>query len=75
MLTQYRFGEADSRFRPFVGAGITYGHFYKPRAMAALSGIPGGTPSNPTMLSMKSRLGTTLDPASVKFGIGYGSEA
>lgn len=110
LLAQYRFGEADSMFRPFVGAGITYGHFYKPRATTALSGITGGTTSNPTTLSMKSRLGTTLelggavnltrdwsaslsltktfikttgslstgqtiettlDPVSVKFGIGY----
>ncbi|NCT85264.1 MAG: OmpW family protein [Comamonadaceae bacterium] len=110
LLAQYRFGEANSMFRPFVGAGITYGYFYKPRATAVLSGITGGTPGNPTTLSMKSRLGTTLelggavnltrdwsaslsltktfikttgslstgqtiettlDPVSVKFGIGY----
>jgi len=110
LLAQYRFGEADSMFRPFVGAGITYGHFFKPRATAVLSGITGGTPGNPTTLSMKSRMGTTLemggavnitrdwsaslsltktfikttgslstgqtiettlDPVSIKFGIGY----
>jgi outer membrane protein len=110
LLGQYRFGEANSSFRPFFGAGITYGYFYKPRATAVLSGITGGTPSNPTTLSMKSRLGataevglaynvtrdwsasleltktfikttgslstgqtieTTLDPVSIKFGIGY----
>ncbi|MFG6459110.1 OmpW/AlkL family protein [Roseateles sp. BYS96W] len=110
LLGQYRFGEATSAFRPFVGAGLTYGHFYKPKATATLSGITGGTPSNPTTLSMKSRLGatlelggaynltkdwsaslsvtktfikttgslstgqtieTTLDPVSIKFGVGY----
>ncbi|MBV8033942.1 OmpW family outer membrane protein [Roseateles sp.] len=110
LLAQYRFGEANSMFRPFVGAGLTYGYFFKPRATAALSGITGGTPSNPTTLSMKSRMGTTLelggavnvtrdwsaslsvtktfikttgslstgqtiettlDPVSIKFGIGY----
>lgn len=110
LLAQYRFGEAGSAFRPFVGAGVTYGYFYKPKATAALSGITGGTPSNPTTLSMKSRFGatlelggaynitkdwsaslsvtktfikttgslstgqaieTTLDPVSIKFGVGY----
>lgn len=61
LLAQYRFGEANSTFRPFVGAGLTYGYFYKPKATATLSGITGGLPSNPTTLSMKSRLGTTLE--------------
>lgn len=110
LLAQYRFGEAGSALRPFVGAGPTYAYFFKPRATAALSGITGGTPSNPTTLSMKRRLGvtmevgaaynvtkdwsaslavtktfikttgslstgqtieTSLDPVSIKFGIGY----
>jgi len=110
LLAQYRFGEANSVLRPFIGAGVTYGYFFKPRSTAVLSGITGGTPSNPTTLSMKSRWGTTmelgaaynithdwsaslsvtktfikttgslstgqtiettLDPVSVKFGIGY----
>ena len=110
LLGQYRFGEANSTLRPFVGAGVTYGKFFKPKATAVLSGITGGTPSNPTLLSMKSRFGgtleaglaynvtrdwsaslsvtktfikttgslstgqtieTTLDPVSIKFGVGY----
>jgi outer membrane protein len=110
LLAQYRFGDASSAFRPFIGAGPTYGYFFKPRATATLSGITGGTASNPTTLSMKSRLGatlelgaaynvtkdwsaslsvtktfikttgslstgqtieTTLDPVSIKFGVGY----
>ncbi|MFT7722395.1 MAG: OmpW family outer membrane protein [Roseateles sp.] len=110
LLAQYRFGSAGSVLRPFIGAGPTYGYFFKPRATAALSGITGGTAAQPTTLSMKSRLGatvelgaacslggdwsaslsvaktfikttgslstgqtieTTLDPVSIKFGIGY----
>lgn len=110
LLAQYRFGDANSTLRPFVGIGPTYGYFFKPKATATLSGITGGTPSNPTTLSMKSRLGatlelgtaynitkdwsaslsvtktfikttgslstgqtieTTLDPVSIKFGVGY----
>lgn len=61
LLAQYRFGEASSSFRPFVGAGVTYAYFFKPKATATLSGITGGTPSNPTTLSMKRRFGTTLE--------------
>lgn len=61
LLAQYRFGTADAAFRPFVGAGVTYGYFFKPKATATLSGITGGLPSKPTTLSMKSRLGTTLE--------------
>lgn len=110
LLAQYRFGEANSTFRPFVGAGLTYGYLFKSRATATLSGITGGSPATPTTLSMKRKLGTTvelggavnltkdwsaslsvtktfikttgslstgqtiettLDPVSIKFGIGY----
>jgi outer membrane protein len=60
LLGQYRFGEAKSMVRPFVGAGLTYARFYKPKSTAVLSGITGGTPSNPTLLSMKSTAGPTL---------------
>jgi outer membrane protein len=61
LLTQYRFGDASSSLRPFVGAGVTYGYFFRPKATAVLSGITGGTPGNPTTLSMKSRFGPTLE--------------
>lgn len=110
LLGQYRFGDANSSVRPMVGAGLTYARFFKPRSTAVLSGITGGTPSNPTLLSMKSTGGptlllgvavgitkdisaelsftktflkttgslstgqtieTTLDPTSIKAGIGY----
>jgi outer membrane protein len=60
LLGQYRFGEAKSMVRPFVGAGFTYARFYKPKSTAVLTGITGGTPSNPTLLSMKSAGGPTL---------------
>jgi outer membrane protein len=110
LLAQYRFGDANSTLRPFVGAGPTYGYLFKPKATAVLSGITGGTPAKATTLSMKSRLGatlelgtaynvtkdlsaslsvtktfikttgtlstgqtieTSLDPVSIKFGVGY----
>lgn len=110
LTAQYRFGDADSALRPFVGAGVTYGHFSKAKATAALTGVTGGTPANPTTLTLKRKLGTTvelgasynvtkdwsaslsvgktfiktdarlstgqnfetsLDPVSIRFGIGY----
>ncbi|MFN3302392.1 MAG: OmpW/AlkL family protein [Roseateles sp.] len=61
LLAQYRFGDAGSSLRPFVGAGLTYGYFFRPKATGTLSGITGGLPSTPTTLSMKSKLGTTLE--------------
>jgi outer membrane protein len=60
LLANYRFGEAAAQIRPYVGAGLTYGRFSKPKSTAVLSGITGGTPSNPTLLSMKSGSGPTI---------------
>jgi outer membrane protein len=61
LLAQYRLLPASSAFRPYVGAGLTYAKFYKEKATAALSGITGGSPANPTTLSVKSRFGPTLE--------------
>ncbi|PZP27900.1 MAG: hypothetical protein DI603_20615 [Roseateles depolymerans] len=61
LLGQYRFGEPGATVRPFVGAGYTYGRFFKPRSTAVLSGITGGTPDQPTLLTMKSAGGPTLE--------------
>jgi outer membrane protein len=56
LFGQYRFGEASAQFRPFVGAGLTYAKFYKERGTSTLTAITGGTASNPTTLSLESRL-------------------
>jgi len=60
LLGQYRFMESDSMWRPYVGAGLTYAKFYKARSTAALSALTGGTPSNPTTFSIKSKFAPTL---------------
>lgn len=60
LMAQYRFGTPTSMFRPYVGAGATYARFFKPKATAALSGLTGGTPANPTLLTMKSVAGPTM---------------
>jgi outer membrane protein len=60
LLGQYRFLDAGSTLRPYVGAGLTYAKFYKAKSTAALSALTGGTPSNPTTLSVDSKLAATL---------------
>ncbi|NMM78065.1 hypothetical protein B2J88_43075 [Rhodococcus sp. SRB_17] len=59
LFAQYRFGEAQARFRPYVGLGVTYSRFFKTRTTAALSGLTGGTPANPTTASIDNKWGLT----------------
>ena len=60
LFAQYRFPEANAQFRPFVGAGPTLAKFYKERSTATLTAITGGTSSNPTTLSLDSRLALSI---------------
>lgn len=48
LVAQYRFGEANAQFRPYLGVGLTYTRFFKNRSTAALTGVTGGNPANPT---------------------------
>ncbi|MEY4268228.1 MAG: hypothetical protein RIS90_2763 [Pseudomonadota bacterium] len=59
LLAQYRFMEADAKFRPYVGAGATYASFFDTRGTGALTALtnPGGTA---TTLSFESKLVPTL---------------
>lgn len=56
---QFRFLEAQAPLRPYLGLGLTYAKFYKARSTAALSALTGGTPSNPTTISVKSKFALT----------------
>lgn len=58
LIAQYRFREAQAAFRPYVGLGVTYAHFYDSRGTATLTGLtnPGGAA---TGLTVDSRWGTT----------------
>ena len=60
LLAQWRFMEPTSAFRPYVGAGITYAAFYGARSTSTLTAISGGTPSNPTTLSIDSKWAPTV---------------
>ncbi|KQW00620.1 OmpW family protein [Rhizobacter sp. Root1221] len=60
LLAQYRFLEAQSLFRPYVGAGLTYAKFFKEKGTASLTALSGGSPSNPTTLKIDSKLAATI---------------
>jgi outer membrane protein len=60
LLAQWRFMEPNSAFRPYVGLGITYAAFYAARSTSTLTAISGGTPSNPTTLSIDSKWAGTV---------------
>lgn len=60
VFAQYRFGEANAQVRPYIGAGPTYAKFFKERSTATLSALTGGTPADPTTLSVKSKLAMSI---------------
>ena len=41
LMLQYRFNEANAAFRPYVGLGVTYAHFYGEKTTATLNGLTG----------------------------------
>ena len=61
LFGQYRFLDAKSPFRPYLGAGLTYAKFYKAKSTAVFSALTGGTPANPTTLSVKSKFAATVE--------------
>jgi outer membrane protein len=64
LVAQYRFLEPDARFRPYVGAGLTYVRFYKERGSTTLTALtnPGGPPVG---VSFQSKLAPTLQVGGV----------
>jgi outer membrane protein len=72
LFAQYRFMEANSAFRPYVGAGITYAAFFGARSTSTLTAVSGGTPANPTTLSVDSKWAASMQlGASMSFGGGW----
>ena len=59
LFAQYRFGEANAQFRPYLGLGVTYSRFFKNRSTAALTAVTGGNPANPTTASIDNKWGLT----------------
>lgn len=59
LAVQYRFLGAKAPVRPYIGLAPTYAKFYKARGTAALTGMTGGLPSNPTTLTVDSKFTAT----------------
>ena len=57
LMLQYRFNEANAPFRPDVGLGVTYAHFYGEKTTATLNGLTGGTQANPTTAKVDDKFG------------------
>jgi outer membrane protein len=53
LLAEYEFGDANSRFRPYVGAGLNYTKFLARQSTAAGDAASGG----PTSISLPAALG------------------
>jgi outer membrane protein len=64
LIGQYRFFEANARFRPYLGAGLSYVRFYKEQGSALLTSLtnPGGPP---TGVSFKSKLAPSFQVGGV----------
>ena len=60
LLAQYRFFDAAAPVRPYLGFGPTYAKFYKARSTATLTALTGGTPANPTSVSVQSKWAATV---------------
>lgn len=61
LFAQYRFLEAKSAFRPYVGLGVTYAMFKKETGSALLTALtnPGAGATNPTTLKVDNAWGIT----------------
>lgn len=76
LLAQYRFMGPDDMFRPYVGAGPTYAKFYGARSTGVLTAITGGSPADPTTLSVKSKLTVSFQAGvAVNFDKHWGLDA
>ncbi|MEI8171367.1 MAG: OmpW family outer membrane protein [Rhodoferax sp.] len=65
VFLQYRFLEANAKFRPYVGLGATYAYFFNPQGSGRLTATtnPGGTPTTFTVDSkfiLTPQIGATL---------------
>ena len=60
VLAQYRFMEPTAKFRPYVGAGITYAYNFSERTTNTLSALTGSTPPNRTVMDVESKFAPTI---------------
>lgn len=51
--------QANVFLSDYLGLGMTYSRFFKNRSTAALTGVTGGSPANPTTASIDNKWGLT----------------
>ena len=66
LLAQYHFFDAKAKFRPFVGAGLTYAYFRNEVGSGALTALTNTGNATPTTYKVDSKWGTTF-----KLGASY----
>lgn len=59
LFVQYRFLEAKSAFRPYVGLGLTYAYYQKETGSGKLTAVTNTGSSTPTTFKLDSGFGTT----------------
>ena len=60
LFIQYRFLEAKSVFRPYVGLGLTYAYYQKETGSGKLTALTNTGSSTPTTFKLDSGFGTTV---------------
>ena len=60
LIGQYRLGAASDGVRPYVGLGAVYAKYSDSKGSTALNALTGGTPSNPTVMSMDNGSGSLV---------------
>ena len=58
---QYRFFTPDSKFRPYVGAGITYSYFQKARGSGQMTALTNIGSDIPTTFKVKNKVAGSLE--------------
>ncbi|XHS79421.1 OmpW family protein [Burkholderiaceae bacterium UC74_6] len=61
LIGQYRLGAASDAVRPYVGLGAVYAKYSDSKGTTALNSLTGGTPSNPTVMSMDNGSGSLVE--------------
>lgn len=59
IFAQYRFLEAKSRFRPYIGLGLSYGYFQKETGSGQLTALANTGSPTPTTFKLDNKFGLT----------------
>ena len=60
-FVQYRFFTPESKFRPYVGVGVTYAYFQKARGSGQMTALTNVGSSTPTTFKVKNKAGAAIE--------------